>query len=68
MDEISDDLLQGYRNRVQTDEKLQAMMQGRQQLPVFHMKNTIMEAINENTVIIIRGNTGCGKTTQVIKK
>ena len=24
-----------------------------------------MEAIYENPVIIIRGNTGCGKTTQV---
>lgn len=24
-----------------------------------------MEAINENSVVIVRGNTGCGKTTQV---
>lgn len=29
------------------------------------MKRQIMELINENPVIIIRGNTGCGKTTQI---
>lgn len=29
------------------------------------MKNKIMTAINDNPVVIIRGNTGCGKTTQI---
>uniref|UniRef100_A0A161M7D3 Dosage compensation regulator isoform x1 n=1 Tax=Triatoma infestans TaxID=30076 RepID=A0A161M7D3_TRIIF len=29
------------------------------------MRGPIMEAINDHSVIIIRGNTGCGKTTQV---
>lgn len=29
------------------------------------MRTTIMEQIHENPVILIRGNTGCGKTTQV---
>ena len=29
------------------------------------MKDDIMAAIHENPVTLIRGNTGCGKTTQV---
>jgi ATP-dependent RNA helicase A len=33
--------------------------------PPFLMKATILEHIHENPVILIRGNTGCGKTTQV---
>ena len=31
----------------------------------FRMKDDIMAAIHENPVTLIRGNTGCGKTTQV---
>lgn len=38
----------------------------REKLPVFLLKSEIMDAINDNSVIIIRGSTGCGKTTQVI--
>ena len=33
--------------------------------PPFLMKATILEHIHKNPVILIRGNTGCGKTTQV---
>ena len=29
------------------------------------MRDNIMEAIHNNPVVLIRGNTGCGKTTQV---
>ena len=29
------------------------------------MKDQIMSSIHENPVVLIRGNTGCGKTTQV---
>ena len=29
------------------------------------MKDNIMSTIHENPVVLIRGNTGCGKTTQV---
>ncbi|KAI3668301.1 hypothetical protein L6452_43378 [Arctium lappa] len=34
-------------------------------LPIVMMEQEIMEAINENTSVIICGETGCGKTTQV---
>jgi hypothetical protein len=33
--------------------------------PPLLMKATILEQIHANPVILIRGNTGCGKTTQV---
>ncbi|CAL5360929.1 unnamed protein product [Camellia sinensis] len=34
-------------------------------LPIVMMEREIMEAINENISVIICGETGCGKTTQV---
>ncbi|KAM7521447.1 hypothetical protein LguiA_011349 [Lonicera macranthoides] len=37
----------------------------RKDLPIVMMEQEIMEAINENISIIICGETGCGKTTQV---
>lgn len=40
-------------------------IQARESLPVSAMKRQIMELINDNPVVIIRGNTGCGKTTQI---
>ncbi|XP_073973059.1 dosage compensation regulator mle isoform X2 [Rhodnius prolixus] len=65
LDQISDDLCSAYRERLQSDVKLQNMIKEREELLVFSMRGPIMEAINEHSVIIIRGNTGCGKTTQV---
>lgn len=65
LDQLSDDLLNESRDRQQTDDKLREMTEARQRLPVFERRNKIMEMINENPVIIIRGNTGCGKTTQI---
>ncbi|KAI3909067.1 hypothetical protein MKW98_011428 [Papaver atlanticum] len=37
----------------------------RKNLPIVTMEQEIMEAIKENSVIILCGETGCGKTTQV---
>ncbi|KAI5069161.1 hypothetical protein GOP47_0015462 [Adiantum capillus-veneris] len=37
----------------------------REKLPIIMMEQEIMEAITENPVTIICGETGCGKTTQV---
>lgn len=34
-------------------------------LPVKKFEPEILEAISQNSVVIIRGATGCGKTTQV---
>lgn len=37
----------------------------RQNLPSFAMKNEIVQTVRENNVVVISGETGCGKTTQV---
>ncbi|KAH7429629.1 hypothetical protein KP509_09G059400 [Ceratopteris richardii] len=37
----------------------------REKLPIIMMEQEIMEAINDNPVTIVCGETGCGKTTQV---
>ena len=37
----------------------------RQKLPVFSYREEILNAVQNNPVIIIRGATGCGKTTQI---
>lgn len=37
----------------------------REALPSFEFRSQILEAINTNQVVIIEGETGCGKTTQV---
>lgn len=34
-------------------------------LPIFSIKNRIVSMIASNSVVIIRGSTGCGKTTQL---
>lgn len=65
LDQISADLLRNYQDRLQSDQMLQSINRQRSQLPVFNMKQEIMTAVYENPVTIIRGNTGCGKTTQV---
>ncbi|XP_076644853.1 dosage compensation regulator mle isoform X2 [Halictus rubicundus] len=65
LEQLSDDLQHAQRERLQQDDNLQKSIKDRSSLPVFTMKNEIMNAIHENPIIIIRGNTGCGKTTQV---
>ena len=37
----------------------------RRDLPIIMMEQEIMEAIFENSIVILSGETGCGKTTQV---
>nr|XP_043640273.1 DExH-box ATP-dependent RNA helicase DExH3 [Erigeron canadensis] len=41
------------------------MLQARMSLPSFREKERLLQAIAQNQVIIISGETGCGKTTQL---
>lgn len=65
MDQISEHMLEEAKLKQSSDTKLEKNLLERQKLPVFRFKAQLMEAINDNPVIIIRGNTGCGKTTQI---
>ena len=40
-------------------------LEGRQQLPIAALAGEIVAAVQRHQVIIVKGNTGCGKTTQV---
>ena len=37
----------------------------RSQLPIIGMEQEVVEAVLENDVVVLSGETGCGKTTQV---
>uniref|UniRef100_A0AAG5DB48 RNA helicase n=1 Tax=Anopheles atroparvus TaxID=41427 RepID=A0AAG5DB48_ANOAO len=65
LEQLSDDLLGEARSRLLEDQQLQASMRTREKLPIASMRKHIMEQINEFPVVLIRGNTGCGKTTQI---
>ena len=43
----------------------QSMLKVRKTLPAYSMCDEILKAVEENQIIVISGETGCGKTTQV---
>ena len=43
----------------------QHMLTSRMSLPIWNFKDELLDAITDNQVIIICGETGCGKSTQV---
>lgn len=45
--------------------KYREMLKKRRRLPSFNMKDVILKVVAENQVVVISGETGCGKTTQV---
>uniref|UniRef100_A0A182M585 RNA helicase n=1 Tax=Anopheles culicifacies TaxID=139723 RepID=A0A182M585_9DIPT len=65
LEQLSEDLLLESRNMLRDRQELQKSMVTREKLPISAMRRPIMEAINEHPVVLIRGNTGCGKTTQI---
>ncbi|XP_049290301.1 dosage compensation regulator isoform X1 [Anopheles funestus] len=65
LEKLSEDLLCDSRNLLRDNQELQMSMMTREKLPISAMRRKIMEAINEHPVVLIRGNTGCGKTTQI---
>ncbi|RYO78491.1 hypothetical protein DL766_002438 [Monosporascus sp. MC13-8B] len=45
--------------------KFQAMLQSRMQLPMWQFREQVLGAVEQEQVVIICGETGCGKSTQV---
>ena len=43
----------------------QEMLRSRKSLPIWEFKNELLQAIEEHQIVIICGETGCGKSTQV---
>lgn len=65
LEQLSEDLLRTEREKRMNDTELQEKMRKRETLPIAAKRNDLMETLNDNPVVIIRGNTGCGKTTQI---
>lgn len=42
------------------------MLSGRSQLPIVGLKNEILQLLKEHDVLVVCGETGSGKTTQVL--
>ncbi|KAJ3393668.1 ATP-dependent RNA helicase dhx29 [Entophlyctis sp. JEL0112] len=63
-DKTSELLLEEFRNRKKT-EKYVRLAETRSQLPVSSKRNDILQLINNNQVIVLSGETGSGKSTQV---
>ncbi|OQR68798.1 dosage compensation regulator isoform 1 [Tropilaelaps mercedesae] len=64
LEQISKEMLELYNNQLDNP-ALRQMIQKREQLPVHQAYDALLDAIHANSVTIVRGNTGCGKTTQV---
>ncbi|KAM9283200.1 ATP-dependent RNA helicase A isoform 1-T1 [Morus bassanus] len=64
-EQISMDLKSDFMYRLEQDQELQKIQQEREALPVKNFESEILDAIRHNSVVVIRGATGCGKTTQV---
>ncbi|KAF9978007.1 hypothetical protein BGZ73_004132 [Actinomortierella ambigua] len=59
------DMLKAYNKMKENDFSFQAMLMSREKLPAWSFKETLVKAVRDNRVVIVCGETGCGKTTQV---
>ncbi|TFK02028.1 myogenin [Platysternon megacephalum] len=64
-EQISMDLKNDLMYRLEQDQELLRILQERETLPVKKFETEILDAIHHSPVVVIRGATGCGKTTQV---
>lgn len=60
LEQLSEDLLTNAREKKLNDKDLEQRTKARETLPISAMRRQIMETINDNSVVLIRGNTGCG--------
>jgi ATP-dependent RNA helicase DHX36 len=66
--DTDDDLNERLRDDLQQKQDLPAycrMLEFRQKLPAFEKQDNILQMIAAHQIILIKGETGCGKTTQV---
>ncbi|KAI3342568.1 ATP dependent RNA helicase [Ustulina deusta] len=45
--------------------RFQAMLQSRMQLPMWQFRHQVLETVEHEQIVIVCGETGCGKSTQV---
>ncbi|ONH95877.1 hypothetical protein PRUPE_7G093700 [Prunus persica] len=57
--------LKERQEQMKVSNSLKAMQLFREKLPAFKMKSEFLRAVSENQVLVVSGETGCGKTTQL---
>ncbi|XP_026425947.1 DExH-box ATP-dependent RNA helicase DExH1-like isoform X1 [Papaver somniferum] len=57
--------LKDKQDRMKTNDKLKAMRSFREKLPAYKLKSEFLKAVANNQVLVVSGETGCGKTTQL---
>eukprot|EP00756_Hemistasia_phaeocysticola_P048148 Hpha_TRINITY_DN22588_c0_g1::TRINITY_DN22588_c0_g1_i1::g.185180::m.185180/K14442/DHX36, RHAU; ATP-dependent RNA helicase DHX36 len=62
--EVNESLQRSLR-RQNTAADMSGMRATREQLPMFKHRQQIVDAIRESPVVVLQGETGCGKTTQL---
>jgi HrpA-like RNA helicase len=62
---VSSEILRMTKNTVQIYQTYNFAYRPKIDLPILSIKNKIVSMIASNSVVVIRGSTGCGKTTQV---
>lgn len=65
LDMLDDKFLDEHEEKLRVNRKYIEMIQPRSTLPIYKEKEEILKMIQENQVVLISGETGCGKTTQV---
>ncbi|XP_057519359.1 DExH-box ATP-dependent RNA helicase DExH1 [Amaranthus tricolor] len=63
-DKISADLKQ-QEEKLKTSASVQAMCAFREKLPAYNVRSEFLKAVAKNQVLLVSGETGCGKTTQL---
>lgn len=56
---------QGIWNRKSSSPRYAAMLQTRMKLPMWNFRQQVLDAVDREQVVIVCGETGCGKSTQV---
>ncbi|XP_028777530.1 DExH-box ATP-dependent RNA helicase DExH1 isoform X2 [Neltuma alba] len=57
--------LKERQGKMQASDSLKTMKSFRENLPAFKMKSEFLKTVKENQVLVVSGETGCGKTTQL---
>lgn len=65
-DQTLGELKEQHKRRLE-EEAYQQMLKHRAKLPAWHKKNLIVELVMQNDVTLITGETGSGKSTQVVQ-
>merc|ERR1719322_1678230 len=61
----SDERLASEYRKQRMSKGYSSMFEFRKKLPAYKQRRELIELVNSNQVVVVSGETGCGKTTQV---